>query len=223
MDVSGRVHLTDLKRRLLAGIPGLQAHKQGRDVLLAFNDDVGSALKQVYENDFDDEAMILLRATNIIRRDILSTSVKFDGTFHTGCQQDSVPDPLKTFLRIVLGGPNITMQFSNMIEAQTTLTLAQLVIFNMIKCRSKGTTSSYHSTDREPPLPIYLGLMLHAETRKRDLIDKLYGLGLSVSYDRVLALSTEMGNKACAQFESDGVVCPIRLRKGYSLQQQWII
>ena len=115
---------------------------------------------------------------------------------------------------MVLGGPNITMQFSNMIEAQTTLTLAQLVIFNMIKRRSKGTTSSYHSTDREPPLPIYLGLMLHAETRKRDLIDKLYGLGLSVSYDRVLALSTEMGNKACAQFESDCVVCPIRLRKG---------
>ena len=161
----------------------------------------------------DDEAMILLRATNIIRHDILSTCVKFDGTFHTGCQQNSVPNSLKTFIGMVLGGPNITMQCSNMIEAQTTLTLAQLVIVHMIKCRSKGTTSSYHSTDHEPPLPIYLGLMLHAKTRKRDLIDKQYGLGLSVSCDRVLALSTEMGNKACAQFESDGVVCPIRLRK----------
>lgn len=58
--MSGRVHSTDLKRRLLAHIHGLQAHKQGRDVLLAFNDDIGLALKQMYERDYDDEAMILL-------------------------------------------------------------------------------------------------------------------------------------------------------------------
>ena len=101
VDISGRVHSTDLKRRLLARIPGLQAHKQRRDVLLAFNDDVRSALKQVYENDFDDEAIILLRGTNIIRGDILSTCVKFDRKFHTGCQQDSVTDSLKTFIGIV--------------------------------------------------------------------------------------------------------------------------
>ena len=36
--------------------------------------------------------------------------------------------------------------------------------------------------------------MTHAETRKHTLVDKLYNLGLSISYDRVLELSTDMGN-----------------------------
>ena len=31
---SGRVHSTDLKERLLANVPGLQAHKKGRDIFL---------------------------------------------------------------------------------------------------------------------------------------------------------------------------------------------
>ncbi|CAH3023090.1 unnamed protein product [Porites evermanni] len=67
---------------------------------------------------------------------------------------------------------------------------------------------------REPPLPIYLGLMTHTETRKRTLVDKLYSLGLSISYDRVLELSTDFGNSVCARFESEGVVCPPKLNKG---------
>ena len=70
----------------------------------------------------------------------------------------------------------MAMRCGGVVEAQTTQTLAHLVIFNMIKRRSKGTTSSSHSNDCEPLLPIYLGLMLHAETRERDLIDRLYGL-----------------------------------------------
>ena len=57
--------------------------------------------------------------------------------------------------------------------------------------------------------------MTHAETRKRTLVDKLYNLGLSISYDRVLELSTDMGgNSVCARFESEGVVCPPKLLKG---------
>ena len=82
--------------------------------------------------------------------------------------------------------------------------------------RDNGTTgaSYYHSRDREPPLPIYLGLMTHAERRKRTLVDKLYNLGLSISYDRVLELSTDMGNSVCAHFESEGVICLPKLLKG---------
>lgn len=91
-----------------------------------------------------------------------------------------------------------------MIEAQTTLSISQLILFNSTKRRrSRETcTSHYHSTDREPPLPVYLGLMMHAETRKCTLVNELYNLGLSISYDRVLEVSTEMGNNICARFES---------------------
>ena len=109
-------------------------------------------------------------------------------------------------------------QSSDMAEAQTTLSISQLILFNAAKRRrDSGTTgtsnANYHSRNRELPLPIYLGLKTHAETRKRTLVDKFYNLGLSISYDRVLKLSTDMGNSVCAHFESEGVVCPPKLFK----------
>ena len=49
--------------------------------------------------------------------------------------------------------------------------------------RRKTAVATYHSTERETPLPIFLGIVIHADTRKRDPVDKLYSLGLSISYD----------------------------------------
>ncbi len=37
--------------------------------------------------------------------------------------------------------------------------------------------------------------MIHAKTRKKNLVDELFDLGLCISYDRVLSLSAEMGNR----------------------------
>ena len=59
---------------------------------------------------------------------------------------------------------------------------------------------------------MYIGMMLHAHTRKRELVDRLSHLGLSISYDRVLSLSTQIGNTACEQFCREQVVCPSKMR-----------
>ena len=61
---------------------------------------------------------------------------------------------------------------------------------------------------------MYLGLSAHAKTRSRKLVDNLYDLGLSVSYDRVMSISTNLGNGVCRRFEEEQVVCPTNLRKG---------
>ena len=42
-----QVHTTRLKLRLLAAISDLTVHTQGREVLLAFDQDIGNALKEV--------------------------------------------------------------------------------------------------------------------------------------------------------------------------------
>ena len=68
--------------------------------------------------------------------------------------------------------------------------------------------------EREPPLPVYLGLLLHGETRKKGTINKVYDLGLSINYNRALAISTELGNQVCARFHDENVVCPPKLRRG---------
>ena len=66
---------------------------------------------------------------------------------------------------------------------------------------------------RETPLSIYVGLVLHTETRKKKLVDKFYRMGLSISYDRVMQISADLGISICAQFEEEGVVCPSKLKK----------
>lgn len=113
-----------------------------------------------------------------------------------------------------MGGPNIVTQSSNVIEAQAILTVAQLIRFNCTVRRRKDNLATYHTKDREPPLPVYLGLLLHAETRKKGLVDKLCDLGLSVSYNRVLEISTQLGNDVCDRFAAENIVCPPKLRKG---------
>jgi len=156
----------------------------------------------------------------------LDTKSKFNGTFNNSCQQESVPESLKTLIGMILGGPDIKTQSSDMTEAQTSLSISQLTLFNATKRRrDSGTTgaSYYHSRDREPSLPIYLGLMTHAETRKRTLVDKFYNLGFSISCDGVLELSTDMGNSVCARFESEGVVCRLSFLKEFSQLLPWTI
>ena len=69
-----------------------------------------------------------------------------------------------------------------------------------------------HSPAQETPVPIYVGLQLHAHTRKRELIDNLCRVGMSISYDRVLRLSTGMGNTVCKMYELENVVCPPTMR-----------
>ena len=64
-DESTRVHSTHLKDRILANVQGMEAHRQGRDVMQAVNNNIRQALKNIYEHDFGSEAMILLKAAKI--------------------------------------------------------------------------------------------------------------------------------------------------------------
>ena len=90
--------------------------------------------------------------------------------------------------------------------------ITQLLFYNAVKRSRKDSKAVRHSPDRETALLIYLGLLLHNKTRKRDLIDIFFEKGLSVSYDRVLQLSTEEGNRVIELYENEGIVCPSALR-----------
>ena len=56
--------------------------------------------------------------------------------------------------------------------------------------------------------------MIHAVTHKRTLIDALFRLGICVSYDRVLQLTSDIGNGVCERFVRDGLVCPPKMHSG---------
>ena len=67
---------------------------------------------------------------------------------------------------------------------------------------------------REPPLPLYIGMKIHTETRSKKLVNHLYDLGLSVSYDRVLENESQLTTAVCEDYKEKGVVVPAKLRKG---------
>ena len=198
----------------MSHFPDMRDIRQGRDIILAFDEDIGNALKHVYQYSFDEEAMTISRAARLIRRKMLKKHCRFEGKFEKTCQKDSVSKQLVTLVEMILSGVDIDTKSHDSVEPQISLSIAQLLQFNCIVRRREGSTGVYHSQNREPPLPIYLGLLLHAETRKRGLVDKMYDLGLSISYDRVLSISSKMGNIVAARFEHENVVCPPVLQYG---------
>ena len=209
------VHTTRLKDRILSHIPALEAYKQGRDVFLAFKKDLANVLQKAHREDCDEEAMHLAKAASIVRKDMLAKKYTFDGSFEPNCQANSVPASLVSLVNMILYGPNIEMQASTLSNAQAGLTISQLLQYNSYHRRRDGAVKQERrNKSRETPLSIYVGLSIHAKTRSRDLVEAMHTLGLSVSYDRVLAISTDLGNAVCRRYHEENVVCPSNLRLG---------
>ena len=208
-----RIHTTKLKKRLLSALPDLRAHSQGRDILLSFEKDIGPALMMASCR--DDDAIHLMRAAQVVRKEIFDSSFSFDGSFQENCQQEAVPPSLLALVSMILEGANI----KHRAEKSTTkpgLAISQLMVFNCVKHARKvdSSGSTRHTYDRETPLPIYLSLKIHAVTRSRGLIDTLFNQGLCVSYDRLLQITSDIANAVCQSFNAEDVVCPPRLRSG---------
>ena len=207
-----RIHSTRLKTRLLAHFEGLKEFREGKETFLAFDDDLCTVLKVIYEQNYDDDAFVLSKAADILRRDIFTKqNENFDGKFNVDSQICFAPQSLSSFIDMLLQGTNINNNKKHL--EQSRLTICQLIGQNVVRRSRKESSSNYRSKERESPLGIYLGMMIHAKTRKKNIVDKLYDLGISIPYSRVMELSTSLGNKVLFQYEQDRVVCPPSLRK----------
>lgn len=221
--VPERINSTRLKERLQSAIPGLKPYTEGKEVRLTYDDNISAALKLAEgfnQADFDTEALHLAKTASIIRRELLRSQKPFNGSFDFTCQHQSIPSSVLALVSMILEGPSIkndvTEDSSDKSVSNAALVISQLLIFNATNRKRAETTNEAtprHKLIRETPLPLYVGLVIHAETRKKQLVDKFYRMGLSVSYDRVMQVSTDLGNGVCAMFEEEGVVCPSKLRK----------
>lgn len=88
-------------------------------------------------------------------------------------------------------------------EEHTTpeaLTISLLINFNSVKHnRTPGAKASFNVRrilSQETPFPTFLGLMVIAHTRKRELVDRTFHFGISISYFRVLRISAQMVKNA---------------------------
>ena len=212
--VEGRVHSTRLKQNTLSD--SRHASKEGREVLLVFNKDVGVVLRQVCKSNYDSDALHLSKVAQIVRRDMLKPQKAFEGSFTAKCQDQSVPYSLKSLVSMILEGPSISHQTNEIRSCndQAVLTISQLMIYNSVKHARQEHSGNVvrHNRDRETPLPLSVGLILYAQTRQKGLIDMMHRLGISLSYDRIIQVSAAVGNGVCSLFSNEGVVYPPNLR-----------
>ena len=153
------------------------------------------------------------KAAKIVRRDTLNLKKKFSGNFEKDCQKESTPYLLQCLVSMILRGSNIKSNVEDIPDSQLTHTISQLLQFNCTSRRNtpRNRSQDNHNALREPPLPTYVGLFVHAKTRKKSLVDELFRLGLSISYNRVNDITTNIGSKA--HFADKQVVCPLNLKK----------
>ena len=80
---------------------------------------------------------------------------------------------------------------------------------SLSKLKSESSSSKiYRLNHKKTPLTIYTGLLVHHQTRKSNIVDKLHSLGLSASYDRISQIETAVANDISFRFNLENVVCP---------------
>lgn len=124
----------------------------------------------------------------------------FNDSFDTQCQEKSVPIhllALYSFLGVVWprhhGSVQLCIYASTSSHPLTATCVQQFSMPGILPPQVDlllGTAKTSLT-----PLPNYLGILVHTKSHKRALMNTLFNLGLCISYDQVLDLSTELGNK----------------------------
>ncbi len=190
----------------------VQEQLDGKNSILVFPEGMHEMFQSAKLSDYKSEALQIAKITKEIRKEIFAFEhFKFSGSFPENCRSTSVPYNLKLLVAMLLEGTNAD------IDSQACLTITQLTLFNSKKKSTKNAAESKrgrHTPSREPTLPLYLGLKVHALTRSKKLVEHLKTIGISVSYTRVTQVENSIALSMCKQFETDGVVCPSNLRNG---------
>jgi hypothetical protein len=215
LGIKKTINKTRLKNALLEHFKGsLQEQTDGRNTVLVFQEGISCLLKDALkQRDFSADAEILAKAARIVRKDMfLHKGFNFSGCFPME-RQLHLPSSLRSLVSMILNGLDI--KDHDKPEKQAFLTVCETIFFNAKKrsCKTK-TGQTRHSASREPPLPLYVGLSIHSATRSKTLIEKLYQMGVSVSYDRVMEIEDSLATSLCERFKEDGCVSPACLRKG---------
>ena len=127
---------------------------------------------------YDDNAMCLARAAEVVRKEIFEKKCSFDGSFDQTSERDAVPPSFMALIRMKVDGPSISIKCQSDVSACTRagLSISQLLIFNSVK-NNRKTHLARHKHDFETPLSLCAVLKIHATTWKRTLVDAFSSLG----------------------------------------------
>ena len=94
--------------------------------------------------------------------------------------------------------------------SQAALSVSQLIMFSykkeskIVQTNKTSLANRRHLKKRETPLPLYVGLKL-LTMRAKTIIQKLFLLGICISYDRCLDICNNIAVSMVKKFDNDGV------------------
>ena len=163
--------------------------------------------------------MCLTRAADIVRNDLFAKFPAFNDHFDSNYVHAPVPKSLLCLVRMLLEGPHfmkncpVDAGCDNTDNGDVAVNVAQLIRYNSTEKMCDGGERR-HSLDRETPLPVYVGLLLHTKMRNDGLVNKLSCLGLCISYDRVCDIKESIASHLCKGYEERKLVQMASIKDG---------
>ena len=91
MKVICNLHSTRVKEKLISKIPGLQAHKRGKQVILTRGEVTREAALSALGYSDNDDGKALVQAAKLIRPDLFNNENEFKFNYDKDSQKNSVP------------------------------------------------------------------------------------------------------------------------------------
>ena len=162
-----------------------------------------------------------MRAAVLMHKLCLKDQEAFKGSFAPDCLTAPVNEEMRCFFNVVLRGPSILRENKDIGDdanpnkkEKIACNISQLLIYNTSKGTHHVNKTSVirHNKKRGTPFPLYNGLKLHGEGRNKKQISLHHDNGLSVSFNRVMKIKTDIARAVCARHSQDGVVLPTNSR-----------
>ena len=203
-----------IKKLIQAEVQGVEFHKpkrvneservsikESRDVAIQLsetvNEDCTSNMKTLY-----DAAVLLQKAINNCKKWV------FTGSLET-LSKDNCPEELYCFYRWIIQGPNATLS----VEEKSTevhkraMHLAQTTISMCLTERQvKNKKSETIQSTREMPEQLAVGLAVHQALRSKEIVNMLHGFRMSVEYNRLLRVESQIEAHVLQRMEQCGGV-----------------
>ena len=165
---------------------------------------VKNKLKEINQSSL---AKALLNVVLPIRKQISEVTNSFQGNLLVNRQQEFIPFSLVSLYSLLIDGADPTP--TNV--SQAALSVSQLIMFSykkqskIIQTSEISLANRRHLEKRETPLQLYVGLKLMA-IKAKTIIQKLFLLGICISYDRCLDICNNIVVSMLEKFDNDDVL-----------------
>ena len=204
--ISYTCHSSRFYDRLKAALPEIEKRIIKGKSLICFSSNVNKILEDIAPSSFIEA---LVKVVNPIRNDMSSVTNSFNGSFLENCQEKSIPLRLLSLCSLLIDGCDPHKKSAS----QPALTISQIIMREYRKrWDNQQSTTQLHLKALETPVPIYIGLKLYATVRSRTLIDKLFHLGICISYVRVLDICDSIASLILEKYEKEKVFVPQMLK-----------